>query len=308
MSELRRSLDDYLVLRRALGYKLEDVGRMLRSFVAFAEREGAAPVSTELAVRWAELPAGTTPIWRAHRLSAVRGFARYLHSLDPANEIPPRDVLAAGSYRPGAPYLYSDTDIAALMGAAHRLTPPLRSATFETLVGLLAVTGMRIGEAMRLDRDDVDWAKGLIVVRSSKFGRWREVLCHPTTVEALRLYSHRRDRLCPRPSSASFFVSSRGNRLVHNTVYPTFHELVAQVGLVAGRSHRRPGVHHLRHSFAVRTLLRWYRDGGDVEARLPLLSTYLGHVQPASTFWYMSTAPELMAQAAQRLEDHEAGS
>ena len=113
MSELRRSLDDYLVLRRALGYKLEDVGRMLRSFVAFAEREGAAPVSTELAVRWAELPAGTTPIWRAHRSSAVRGFARYLHSLDPANEIPPRDVLAAGSYRPGAPYLYSDTDIAA---------------------------------------------------------------------------------------------------------------------------------------------------------------------------------------------------
>jgi len=308
MSELRRSLDDYLMLRRALGYKLEDVGRMLRGFVAFAEREGAAPVSTELAVRWANLPVGTTFIWRAHRLGAVRGFARYLHSLDPANEVPPRDVLSTGSYRPAAPYLYSDTDIAALMGAARRLTPPLRSATFEILLGLLAVTGMRIGEAMRLDRDDVDWAEGLIVVRSSKFGRWREVLCHPTTLEALRLYSLKRDQLCPRPRSGSFFVSSRGNRLVHNTVYPTFHELVAQVGLVAGRSQRRPGVHHLRHSFAVSTLLRWYRDGHDVEARLPLLSTYLGHVQPASTFWYLSTAPELMALAAQRLEDPEAGS
>jgi integrase/recombinase XerD len=302
MSELRRSLDDYLVLRRGLGYKLEDVGRLLRSFVAFVEQQGTSLVSTDLAVRWATQPADTTPIWWAHRLSAVRGFARYLHTLDPANEVPPAEVLSTGSYRPARPYVYSDADIAALMAAARRLTPPLRSATFETLVGLLSATGMRIGEAMRLDRDDIDWTERLIVVHSSKFGRSREVLCHPSTIDALRVYSLMRAQLWPSPSSASFFVSSRGGRLIHNTVYPTFHELLAQAGLLQGPHRPQPRVHGLRHSFAVRTLLRWYRDGDDVQARLPLLSTYLGHIRPENTFWYLSAVPELMALAAQRLE------
>lgn len=305
MSELRRSLDDYLVLRRSLGYKLEDVGRVLRSFVAFADQESTGPITTELAVRWATQPADTTPIWWAHRLSAVRGFARYLHTLDPANEIPPAEMISAGSYRPAPPYLYTDADIAALMAAARRLTPPLRSATFETLVGLLSVTGVRIGEAMRLDRDDIDWAERLIVVRSSKFGRSREVLCHPSTIDALRAYNLKRDQLWAHPSSGSFFVSSRGGRLIHHTVYPTFHELLAQAELLQGPHRPQPRVHGLRHSFAVRTLLRWYRDGDDVHARLPLLSTYLGHIRPENTFWYLSAVPELMALAAQRLEANE---
>ena len=171
MTALRQSLSDYLTLRRSVGYKLESVGRILAGFVAFAERAGAGTITTELALSWATQPQQASPIWLAHRLSAVRGFARYLHALDPATEIPPADLLTAPGYQPAPPYLYSDADVAALLAAARRLTPPLQAATFETLPGLLVVTGMRIGEAMRLDRGDVDWEEGVLVVRSSKFGR-----------------------------------------------------------------------------------------------------------------------------------------
>jgi len=302
MTALRQSLDDYLALRRSAGYKLESVARILASFVAFAEHAGADTITTELALSWATQPQQASPIWLAHRLSAVRGFARYLHALDPATEIPPADLLTAPGYQPAPPYLYSHADIAALLAAARRLSPPLHAATFETLLGLLAVTGMRIGEAMRLDRDDIDWDEKALIVRSSKFGRSREVVCHDSTVEALKAYSARRDQLCPRPASASFFVSARGRRLAHHSVYAAFHKLAGQAGLPQRPGGRTPNVHGLRHSFAVGTLLRWYRDGGDVQARLPLLSAYLGHVRPSSTYWYLKS-PELLALAAQRLED-----
>jgi integrase/recombinase XerD len=301
MSALRESLSDYLALRRSVGYKLESVARMLSSFVAFAERAGAGTITTELALSWASQPQQASPIWLAHRLSAVRGFARYLHALDPVTEIPPAGLLPAPGYQPAPPYLYSDAEVAALLAAARRLAPPLRAATFETLLGLLAVTGMRIGEAMRLDRDDVDWDEKVLVVRSSKFGRSREVACHDSTVEALRAYSARRDRLCPRPASASFFVSALGRRLAHHSVYATFHQLAGEAGLPQRPGGRPPRVHDLRHAFAVGTLLRWYRDG-DVQARLPLLSAYLGHVRPSSTYWYLTACPELLALAAERLE------
>jgi integrase/recombinase XerD len=304
MSDLRRSLDEYLTVRRALGFKLTDVDRLLATFVAFADRAGARTVTVDLAVAWATLPTNGKPIWLAHRLSMVRGFARYLSTIDPATEIPSADLLPHSHYRAPTPYLYSDEDIAALMAVARRIAPPLRSATFEALIGLLAATGLRLGEAMRLDRDDVDWVNGLLTVRGSKFGRSRETLCHPSTVEALRAYSVRRDQLCPRPASRSFFVSVRGGRLVYHSVYPTFHRLLRQAD-VQRQSPRQPRVHDFRHSFAVKTLLRWYRDGDDVQTRMPLLSTYLGHVNPANTYWYLSAAPELMALAARRLESAE---
>jgi len=302
MSALRQSLGDYLAVRRSAGYKLESVARMLSGFVAFADRAGAGTITTELALSWATQPQQASPIWLAHRLSAVRGFARYLHALDPAAEIPPADLLTAPGYQPAPPYLYSDADIAALLAAARRLTLPLQAATFETLLGLLVVTGMRIGEAMRLNRDDIDWEEKALIVRSSKFGRSREVVCHDSTIEALRTYSARRDQLCPRPASASFFVSQRGRRLAHHSVYAAFHQLAGEAGLRRRPGGRPPRVHGLRHSFAVGTLLRWYRDGEDVQARLPLLSAYLGHVRPSSTFWYLTACPELLALAAERLE------
>jgi site-specific recombinase XerD len=291
MSDLRQSLDDYLSVRRSLGYKLEDAGRVLRNFVAFAEQAGVGVITSELALRWATQPVNATPIWLAHRLSMVRGFARYLQTIDATTEIPPAELLSAPGYRPAPPYLYSDADITALMAAARRLTPALKSVTFETLIGLLAVTGLRIGEAIRLDRDDVDFSGGLVRVRSSKFGRSREVLCHDSTIGALQSYSVQRDQLCPRPQSSSFFVSSRGSRLIHNTVYPTFHALLDQAGLRQESTPHLPRIHDLRHAFAVRTLLRWYRDGGDLQPRLPLLSTYLGRIKPAATYWYLCPRP-----------------
>jgi len=305
MTTLRECLDDYLAVRRSVGYKLEDAARILASFVAFAEGAGAVTITSELALSWATQPQQASPIWLAHRLSAVRGFAAWLHAFDSATEIPPAGLLAAPGYQPAPPYLYSHADVAALLEGARRLTPPLRAATFGTLLGLLAASGMRIGEVMRLDRADVDCDEGALVVRSSKFGRSREVVCHDSTIEALRAYSARRDQLCPSPASASFFVSAQGRRLAHHSIYATFHQLAGQAGLRQRPGGRPPRVHDLRHSFAVNTLIRWYREGADVQARLPLLSAYLGHVRPSSTFWYLTASPELLAPAAERLEADE---
>jgi len=301
MSGLRRSLEQYLTIRRALGFKLAGEGRLLADFVSFADQAGIHTLTTEVALAWATLPPQGSPGWLARRLRAVRGFARYLQTLDPATEIPPADLLPARSGR-ATPYLYSDAEIVALMAAAPQLAPPLRAATFETLIGLLAVTGLRIGEAMRLDRDDIDWSNQLLSVRDSKYGKSRQVLLHRSTLAALGSYGERRDRLCRRPQAPSFFVSTRGTRLVHSTIYPSFRSLLRQAGLAQRSSSCRPRVHDLRHSFAVKTLLGWYRDGDDVSVRMPLLSTYLGHVDPAATYWYLSAAPELLALAAERLE------
>ena len=305
MTGLRTSLENYLALRRSLGYKLESAGQLLASFVSFAEMADANTVTTELALRWATQPSERSSIWLVHRLSVVRGFASYLHTLDPATEIPPAGLLVAPGYQPAPPYLYSEADIAALLAASRRLTPPLRAATFETLLGLLSVTGVRVGEAMRLDRDDIDWDEGVLIVRSSKFGRSRELVCHDTTMDALGSYSARRDQLCRSAASPSFFVSRQGRRLIHHSVYATFHRLLDEAGLDRARNGRRPRVHDLRHSFAVSTLLRWYREGRDVPALLPLLSTYMGHIQPSSTFWYLRATPELLAVAAELVDDND---
>lgn len=305
MSPLRRCLVDYLRLRRALGFKLERAGRLLDDFVTFAEQTGAETLTIELALDWATLPQGTEPVWLAQRLGVVRGFARYLHTVDPRTQVPPPDLLP-GRYQRISPYLYSDDDISALMDGARSLRPPLRSATYETLIGLLAVTGMRIGEAMRLDRDDVNWADGLLTIRASKFGKTRALPLHKSTGGALRTYGTRRDRLCPHPQGPSFFVSTAGTRLGHPNVQPTFRIIRRHAGLDRPTSGRSPRIHDLRHSFAVKTLLGWYRAGLDVAARMPLLSTYLGHADPARTYWYLSAAPELLALAARRLE-HRGG-
>ena len=301
MSGLAQRVEEYLAIRRALGYKLVGEAQLLASFVAYADQAGAGAVTTDLAVAWARQPASTSDVYLARRLRAVRSFARWLKTLDPATEVPPSDLLPNRKYRP-TPLLYSDADVASLMAAARELSPPFRAATFETLIGLLAATGLRVGEAMRLDRSDVDWANGVLVVRDSKFAKSREVLVHQSTLEALRIYGRCRDHLCPAPAAPSLLVSTRGTRLLHPTVHGAFRQILRGAGLWQDSASSRPHIHGLRHSFAVRTLLGWYRDGGDVEARMPWLSTYLGHVDPAATFWYLSAAPELLALAAERLE------
>jgi integrase len=215
--------------------------------------------------------------------------------------VPPADLLAHRSRR-AEPYPYTDEDIVGLLRAARTLRSPLRAATYETLIGLLAVTGMRVGEAIALDRDDVDWDNGLLVVRHSKFDKSREVVLHATTIDALRSYAQTRDRALAAGPSPALLLSLAGTRLLYKNVQRVFHQLVHQVGLAPRSDRCRPRIHDLRHRFAVTTLLGWYRDGDDVEVRLPRLSTYLGHVAPSDTYWYLHAAPELLALAAERLE------
>jgi integrase/recombinase XerD len=299
---LRAEAEAYLAMRRALGFKLSAQGRLLLGFVAYCEQHGMDRVTTDAAVAWATATARSRdPLWWARRLMVVRVFARHLQALDPATEVPPGDVLPL-SFRRTTPYLYSEHQLRALVQAAHALEPGLRAATWATVVGLLASCGLRIGEACRLDRGDVDLDTGVLTVRDSKFGKSRTVPVHLTTLGALRIYHARRDQLCPAPAGPAFFVCTRGTRLDACNTSRTFAELLAAAGISAPAGVRRPRLHDLRHSFTVATLLDWYRAGADVQARLPLLSTYLGHVDPKSSYWYLQATPELLALAADRLE------
>jgi integrase len=288
---------------RRQGFKLTTQGRQLMNFIDYCDTHQAQHVTTDLALAWAmRTPHGSNDeVYWSRRLMVVRIFARHLQTLDPATEIPPDDVLPH-HYRRITPYLYSPDEVTALMSAAGRLVPPLRAATWQTLIGLLAVTGMRKSEACNLDRDQVDLDIGVLTVTAAKFGKSRLVFLHPTTVIALRDYQQRRQQWCPAPRTSAFFVSTRGTRLdAHNIAHP-FAQLAAAAGIHAPRGRRRVRLHDLRHSFTMATLLDWYHDGGDVQARLPLLSTWLGHVDPKSTYWYMQTVPQLLALAAERLE------
>lgn len=298
-------LDDYLAIRRAFGYRLARPEKLLRQFLAYLDATGADYVSLEAALAWATLPVGGSPAWWAQRLSVVRVFARHLHGLDPRHELIPSDVLVDRGHR-ATPYLYSEDDVVALMAAARSLSRPLRAATTETLVGLLAVTGMRIGEALRLDRADVDLAARVLTIRSSKFGKSREVHVQATTAEALADYARTRDALRPSKGPA-FFVSAKGTRVMYCNFHLAWQEVLRRAGLERRSAHCRPRPHDLRHSFAVRTLLGWYREGADVAARMPLLSTHLGHVHPGATYWYLSATPELPALVVARLEGANAG-
>jgi integrase/recombinase XerD len=271
-------------------------------FVDYAERNEAATLTTELAVAWAICTrAEVNPAHWHRRLGIVRGFARYLRALDPATEIPPEDLMPF-HYRRVAPHLYSPEEITALIQAATLFTHPLKALTYATLIGLLACTGMRVGEACALDRGDIDAHEGVARIRAGKLGKAREVPLHPSTVTALEDYAARRDRLCPAPASPAFFLNARGTRQAAKRVAEDFPRLREAAGIRPAPGGRAPRTHDLRHTFCITTLMNWYRDGADVQARLPLLSTYLGHVDPISTYWYLQAAPELMSLAAHRLE------
>jgi len=300
MTDLKAAAVEYLALRRSLGYKLTHQGRLLEQFVEHLDAIGA-DITVAHALAWATEPTNADPVWWNTRLSVVRGFAKYLHAFDSTVEVPPAGVLPSRSHR-ATPYLYTDTDIARLAAAAGTLRPPLRAATYQTLIGLLLVTGIRLGEAVGLDNDDVDFDQGLLTIRQGKYGKARQLPLHVSTLAALRDYAQLRQRLCPRPKAATFLVSSTGTRVLRDNVCTVFALLVRAADLHQHGRARQPRPHDLRHSFAVRTLLGWYRDGGDVQARLPLLSTYMGHIGPESTYWYLTAAPELLALAAERLE------
>jgi integrase/recombinase XerD len=301
VSALRARAEEYLAMRRALGFKLESHGPRLMSFVRFCEDRGAATVTTDLAVEWAASTASDHEAYQARRLDVVRIFARHLQPLDPAAEVPPEDVLDRRQWRI-PPYLYSPREVTALMSAARTLRPAFRAVTWRTLIGLLAVTGMRQGEACRLGRGDVDLNEETITIEDSKFGKSRMVFLHPTAAAALRAYERARGVAFPEPAADTFLVNSQGRPLDSRNTPKTFARLVTAAGITTPPGQRAPRLHDLRHVFTVETLLDWYRDGGDVQARLPALSTWLGHVDPKSTYWYLSAVPELLALAAARLE------
>ena len=297
MTALRRHLQDYLTLRRALGYRLAREGMLLPAFITFLEAHRSPHITTAAALAWATQPVDATPSWIAKRLTMVRGWARYLSALDPRTEIPPVDLVPARTVRPH-PYLYSDADVRALLQACTQLRAPLKRATYTTLFGLLAVTGLRVGEAIGLDRADVLTDPGYLLIRHAKFNKSREVPLHATTVAALQAYARTRDRRWPHPPHPSFFLSQTGRRLLVQNVWQTFARLRRVAGLP---SHpRAPRIHDLRHSFAMQTLLRWSHEGVEIQPRMPLLSTYLGHVHPSMTYWYLTATPELLERAAER--------
>lgn len=300
MSPLEQDLADYLQLRHSLGHDLTEAGWLLPSFVAYLQDHGLRTVTVEAALAWAQHSAtGKGRSVAPRRMTAARGFARYLSGIDANTEVPPLGLIPSWQ-RWRRPFIYTPTDIDAILSQARdSIVSPLRAATYETLLGLLAASGLRIGEAIKLDRSDVDWDQGVLLIRESKFGKSRLVPLHPSTMQALTAHACLRDELQPRPKDASFFVSLTRKRLSYAVVQDTFRQLINNAG-VGTDAPSPPRLHDLRHTFAVRTLLGWYRSDEDVQAKIPSLSTYLGHREPASTYWYLSAAPELLALAAAR--------
>jgi integrase/recombinase XerD len=305
MSPLQKSLEEYLAMRRAVGFALHDTATALKGFVAFVQQEGDELVTTQLALQWALQPTDAQPNWRARRLDMARLFARHLSAQDPRTEIPPTGLLPRGYLRQ-QPYIYSDKEVDRLLQAARNLpsTTGLRAWTYTTFLGLLAATGMRMGETVHLDREDVDLKQGLLTLRHTKLGKERYVPIHPTTQQALLDYQRYRDRIYLKANSSSFFLTEHGRRLNKETVRATFVKLSHQIGLRGPSQSHGPRLQDLRHRFAVRTMLNWYRTGADVEAQLPKLSTYLGHANVHSTYWYLTAVPELLQLATQRLSDN----
>lgn len=307
MSPLHHALAEYLSTRRALGAQLRWPASSLRDFIDFVEAEGAQFLTTDLAMRWALKPTGVQRATHAGRLVIVRAFAVYLQAIDPRTQVPPQGLLPAGHRRP-APHIYSDGQIADLMSAAGQLRSAsgLRGATFKTLIGLLVSTGLRPGEGFKLDVDDVDLVDGLLTVRESKLGKSRFVPVEESVRVALTDYSTFRDTVRSHRDSPAFFISERGSRLGASAVRRTFATLCRTTGLRPSGSPRRvgrgPRLQDLRHSFATRRLVAWYRAGLDVDRLMPRLATYLGHVRPAETYWYIQAVPELLQLATERLE------
>ncbi len=308
MSAIRKRVQEYLALRRGLGFKLHQEGIWLEQFASFLEQRRSSCVTTKLALEWATRPENVHPAYLTHRLSVVRGFAQYHAARDPRSEVPPPGLLPH-HYQRKSPYIYTNDEIGRLLRAAEQLPSKtgLRPRTYATLLGLLVVGGMRISEAVGLDRDDIDLADGVLTVRRTKFGKSRLVPVHPSTRRALNQYADARDRIYPKPATTRFFIGEHGGRLTVNTIEQTFVKLSHQVGLRSPGDRRGPRLHDLRHRMAVRVLIGWYRAGADVEHRLPQLSTYLGHTHVTDTYWYLSAVPELMRAVMARLESRRGG-
>lgn len=312
MTPLRRAVEQYVSLRRSLGFRLTIQTGILRRFARFAAQQKAPVVTTELVLRWAAGMTDVLPATAARSLRVVRQFAVWWKATDPRTEVPPERLLA-GRHQRRAPFLHSEQQIRRLLLATGQLESAngIRGLTYSTLFGLIAVAGLRISEAIKLDRADVDLDQGVLTIRATKFGKTRLVPLHPSTTGALAEYAARRDAALTKICSPAFFLSERGRRVTDWSTRYNFAHVSQQVGdrpsqrEMAGRGRYRhgrgPRLHDLRHRFAAHTLLAWYRSGADVERELPKLSTYLGHVKMEHTYWYIEAVPELLQLASGRL-------
>jgi integrase/recombinase XerD len=302
--------DERATRSRNLGSKLQGVEQVLRNFVAFAHREKASYITVDLALRWTKQSAEAKLATRAWRFQMVRHFALWRRATDPRTQVPPDDLLPH-SYHRKPPYIYSDEEIDQLLRAARELPSSmgLRRLTYSTLFGLLSVTGMRVSEALALDRDDVDQEEAVLTIRRTKFGKSRLIPLHGSACKALAEYAEERDGFFPRPITPAFFISERGTRVTVRAAQYNFAKVSCEVGLRPPmkryRHGRGPRLHDMRHRFATRTLIDWYRDGVDVEREIPRLATYLGHVHMRHTYWYLEAVPELLALATLRLDESE---
>lgn len=305
MNPLTTAVENYLDLRRGLGFKLREYGECLHEFVSFLAERGAGHITCTLAVEYSCRRSYEKEVSWARRLGIIRGFAEYRSAIDPATEVPHQRLLPFRSKR-ARPYLYTQDEIARLLRAARTMVSPhpLRQRTHYCLFGLLAVTGMRLGEALSLRPEDVDLNQGIITVRRTKFDKNRLVPLHPSTCAVLRAYARLRDKTHARRGrvAAFFFAAIHGTRLSNTNVNLVFRTLSRQIGLRKPGGGPGPRLHDFRHRFAVETLLCWYRSGEDVTRRMPVLSTYLGHGNVSGTYWYLTNTPELMSAASGLLE------
>lgn len=303
MGTLRQSMEEYLAIRRRLGFKLHEAGLRLKDFVSFMEERRARRITSALALTWAQRSRGVQPVIWSQRLGVVRDFARYLSAFEPRTEVP-ADGLLPHRYRRRAPYLYTDQEVRAILAATLELYPPsgLGRWTYHTLIGLLSATGMRPGEALNLELQDIDLKRCVLTVRGSKFGKSRWVAIHPSTRDALSRYLRRRERCFAKRDETHAFLTTQGTPLREGSAVHTFKRLTRRIGLCGSPTQRDPRLIDFRHRFAVRALVRFYRSGKDPQRWVPVLSTHLGHTWTKETYWYIEQHPDLMRQAMKRLE------
>jgi integrase len=301
MKSLDQHLKDYLALRRGLGFKLRLADCLLRQFIGFAKDNRVSHVTTDLAISWATQPTTAQPATWADRYRTLRLFAKYLSTVDVRTEVPPAGLLSQRRHRK-SPCLYTDEEVIAVIRTASKLPSPkrLRGMSLSTFFGLVAATGMRVGEAVALNRDDVSLSDGLLTIHHPKGGRTRLVPIHASTYLALQRYQRLRNRICPQPNSPSFFLTEQGIRFNPATIRSWFARVSRQTGLRGPADRRGPRLHDLRHRFAIQAVLRWYRAGQNAEVHMPALSTYLGHRHVSGTYWYLSATPELLQEATRR--------
>jgi len=300
---MQARVDAYLAVRHGLGYALRVEGAQLQRFARFADGRGhGGAITAELALAWACASERLGPVGRARRLELIHPLARFCAPFEPETRMPPPGALGP-AHRRLPPYIYTDEDITQLLEAASELAPPrgLRPASIQCLLGLLAATGLRVSEALHLQREDADLDQGVLCVRQTKFHKSRYVPLHPSTTEALSAYAKRRDRRLPLSREPAFFLLDDGRPLLYDQALYAFHRIRTRLGWDR-RPGRRPRLHDLRHTFACRRLLAWYQEGVDVAWAVPLLSTYLGHAKVTDTYWYLTGIPALMAIAVERFE------